>query len=143
MSLIGIVTLIKEELFQPKLSFKAKMRKQDYLEISFKNSEISVCENDEQTKYDDLSNYNSIFNDNNKNITDIKNYLQINKNNEIIYIFKEDKKILSIYINGKKVISYKYCFQFDENIKIKIGFPLDLVKDVNDDKFKIMASLTC
>ena len=131
----------KEELFQPKLSFKEKMKMQDYLEISFKNSEISVCENDEQTKYDDLSNYNSIFNDNGKNKADVKNYLQINKKNEIIYIFKEDKKILSIYFNGHKVISYRYCFQFEENIKIKIGFPLDLVKDVNDDKFKMFSHI--
>jgi hypothetical protein len=119
------------------MSFKDKIKKQDYLEISFKNLDISVSENNQQTKYDDLSNYNSIFIEKGNNILDIKNYIQINKKNEIIYIFKEDKKILSIYINGNKILSYKYNFEFDDNIKINIGFPLDLVKDVNDDKFKI------
>ena len=108
-----------------------------YLEISFRNLEIFINENDDQLKYDDLSNYNSIFIDNDNKKTDIENHLDVNKNNEIIYIFKEDIKILTIYINGHKVITFKYNFNFEKNIKIKIGFPLDLVKETKMDKFKL------
>ena len=107
-----------------------------YLEISLRNSEILISENDEH-KYDDLSNYNSIFIDNDKEKLNVQNYLNINQNNTIIYIFKQNKKLLSIYINGQRVISYKYNFIFDESIKIRIGFPLDLVKEVYDNKFKL------
>ena len=114
-----------------------KSNRNQYLEISFRNLEIFVSENDEQIKYDDLSNYNSIFIDNDKNKSVIGNYLKINRNNIIIYIFKQNKKLLSIYVNGYKVMTYKYTFNFDENHKIKIGFPLDLLKDVNDNKFKM------
>ena len=53
----------------------------------------------------------------------------INTNNEIINIFKEDKRLLSIYINGNKVITFKYNFNFEKKTEIKIGFPIDLVKD--------------
>ena len=127
--------------FELKKSFKEKRKKNDYLEISIKNLEISVSEKDELIKYDDLSNYNSIFLDNDKNTSEINNYLELNKKNEIIYIFKEDKKLLSIYINGNKVTSYKYTFKFDESITIKIGFPLDLVKDVFDNKFKMFSHI--
>ena len=111
--------------------------KSQYLEISFRNYEILVTENDEQIKYDDLSNYNSIFIDNEKIKTNTQNFLTLNKNNSIIYIFKENKKILSIYINGYRVVTYKYRFKFDEIAKIKIGFPLDLVKEVYDNEFKL------
>ena len=114
-----------------------ELNKNKYLEISFRNMEICVSESDEQIKYDDLSNYNSIFIDNDKQKSDVKNYLKVNKNNIIIYIFKQNKKILSVYINGQKVMTYKYNFNFDENIKMKIGFPLDLVKEIFDTKFKL------
>ena len=115
--------------------------KNKYLEISFRNMEIVVSENDEQIKYDDLSNYNSIFIDNDKQKSDVENYLKVNKNNIIIYIFKQNKKILSIYINEHKVMTYKYNFIFDENIKMKIGFPLDLVKEIYDIKFKLFSHI--
>ena len=115
-----------------------KNNNNQYLEISFLNSEICISESDEQIKYNDLSNYNSIFIDNDKNISTIEKYLKLNRNNIIIYIFKEDKNILSIYINGNKVMTYKYTFNFDENNKIKIGFPLDLLKEVYDYKFKLL-----
>ena len=108
-----------------------------YLEISFRNLEIIINENDDQIKYDDLSNYNSIFIDNDKKNTEVENYLHVNKNNEIIYIFKEDKKILSIYINGHKATTFKYNFNFERTTKIKVGFPLDLVKDKKMTKFKL------
>jgi hypothetical protein len=35
-------------------------------------------------------------------------------------------------------MTYKYSFNFDENNKIKIGFPLDLLKEVYDYKFKLL-----
>ena len=120
-------------------SFKEIFRKY-YLEISLRNYEILISENNGH-KYDDLSNYNSIFidndNDNDKEKTNIQNYLNIYQNNTIIYIFKQNKKLLSIYINGHRVISYKYSFDFNGSINIKIGFPLDLVKKVYDNKFKL------
>ena len=117
-------------------NFKEKA-KNYYLEISFRNSEILISENNDKIQYDDLSNYNSIFIDNDKEKLNIKNYLKINQNNEIIYIFKQNKKILSIYVNGQRVITYKYSFNFTENILIKIGFPLDLVKEQYDNNFKL------
>ena len=121
-----------------RISFKEKLNKNDFIEISFKNYQILVSENDEQVEFDDLSNYNSIFieNDNNKK-PGFESHLKVNENNTIIYIFKEDLKKLFIYINGYKVLIYKYNFVFDNNIKVKIGFPLDLVKETEDSKFKM------
>ena len=119
------------------LGFKEKINKNDYIEISFKNYQIKVSENDEQLGLDDLSNYNSIFidNDNDKKL-EYGSQFKVNENNTIIYIFKEDSKKLYIYINGIKVITYAYNFIFTNNIKLKIGFPLDLVKEIDDRKFK-------
>ena len=123
-----------------RISFKEKLNKNDYIEISFKNNQILVSENDEKIEFDDLSNYNSIFieNDNDKK-PDFESHLKVNENNTIIYIFKEEEKLkkLFIYINGFKVLTYIYNFVFDNNIKIKIGFPLDLVKETEDTKFKM------
>ena len=118
-------------------SLKEKVNKNNYIEISFKNYEIIVSENDESIQYDDLSNYDSIFLENEKNQQNFQNYLKVDENNEIIYIFKEDKKQLYIYINGNKVVSYKYSFAFCNDIEIKIGFPLDLVQNIDDNKFKL------
>ena len=50
-------------------------------------------------KYDDLSDYNSIFID---DIYDLKleqENIKLNENNVITYLFKKDKKILVMYIN--------------------------------------------
>lgn len=130
---------LEKEIIQSneRLSFKEKINKNDYIEISFKNYQIKVSENDEQIELDDLSNYNSIFidNDNDKK-SEYESYFKINENNTIIYIFKEKSKKLYIYINGIKVFTYAYSFIFTNNIKLKIGFPLDLVKEVDDRKFK-------
>ena len=129
-----------EKIIQNKesISFKEKLNKNEYIEISFKNYQILVSENDEKIEFDDLSNYNSIFieNDNDKK-TDFENHLKVNENNTIIYIFREDLKKLFIYINGCKALTYTYNFVFDNNIRIKIGFPLDLVKETEDSKFKM------
>ena len=117
-----------------------KINQNNYIEISFRNQKIKVTENSSDMKYDDLSNFNSIFIDedeDDKDSSDFNNYIEINKKNIIIYIFKESTKKLLVYINGHKVISYKYSFQFSDKIKAKIGFPLDLVKDVDDIKFKL------
>ena len=126
----------QKENLEDKKCLNEKQTKNLYLEISFRNLEIIVNENDDQVKYDDLSNYNSIFIDKDNKKSDKENYLNINTNNEIIYIFKEDKKLLSIYINGNKVLTFKYNFNFEKKTKIKIGFPIDLVKDKKIPKFK-------
>jgi len=117
------------------LSYKEKINKNDYIEISFKNYQIKVSENAEQIELDDLSNYNSIFidNDNDKK-SEYESHFKVNENNTIIYIFKGEE--LYIYINGIKVLTYTYSFKFTNNIKLKVGFPIDLVKEVDDRKFK-------
>jgi hypothetical protein len=121
------------------LSFREKINRNDYIEISFKKYQIKVSENDEQKELDDLSNYNSIFidndNDNDKK-SEYESHFKVNENNTIIYIFKEDLKQLFIYINGIKAFTYNYSFLFTKNIKLKIGFPLGLVKEIDDRKFK-------
>ena len=76
-----------------------------------------------------------IDNDNDKQSA-YDSHFKVNENNTIIYIFKEESKQLFIYINGIKVHTFSYSFIFTNNIKLKIGFPLDLVKEVDDRKFK-------
>ena len=109
--------------------------KNEYLEISFRNKEIIVTEDKGKMKYDDLSNYNSIFID---DIYDLKleqENLKLNENNMITYLIKKDKKTLVMYINGIKKFSYEYKFKFEDIINIEIGYPLDLIQENNNNNF--------
>ena len=113
-----------------------KKIKNEYIEISYRNEEINISENSEKMKYEDLSNYNSIFIDDNLEKKQ-ENYLKLNEKNIIKYLFKNDKKILIIYINEHKIISYKYNYIFNEMINIEIGYPLDLIKEEQNNEFKL------
>ena len=103
-----------------------------YIEICLRNEEIIINENEGKMKYEDLSNYNSIFIDDNYNLKSNQElYLKLNEINTISYIFKNNKKLLVIYINEKKVLSYELNFEFNNLINIEIGYPLDLIQENN------------
>ena len=112
--------------------------KNSYIEIYFRNEEINITENDGKMKYEDLSNYDSIFIDDNEELESKKeHHLKLNEKNILFYIFKNDKKVLVIYINDYKIFSYKYQFKFNEMINIEVGYPLDLIHEDKDNKFKL------
>ena len=110
----------------------------EYIEIFFRDEEIKIIESSEKLKYVDLSNFNSIFIDDDSNLKNKQeNYLKLNEKNIISYLFKLDKKILVIHINGHKIFSYKYKYIFNEKIDIEIGYPLDLVEEKKENKFEL------
>ena len=115
-----------------------KKGKNNYIEIYYRNEEIKITESDGKKKYEDLSNYDSIFIDDNDEFEPKKeHHLKLNEKNLIYYLFKNNKKILVIYINEYKILSYKYQFNFNEMINIEVGYPLDLVHEDKDNKFKL------
>ena len=112
--------------------------KNNYIEIFYRYEEIKITESDGKKKYEDLSNYDSIFIDDNDEFEPKKeHHLKLNEKNIIYYLFKNDKKILIMYINEYKILSYKYQFNFNEMINIEVGYPLDLVHEDKDNKFKL------
>ena len=105
-----------------------------YIEVSFRKQEIVISESDGKMKYEDLSDYNSIFIDDDLDLKSKKEHnLKINENNIISYLFKIDKNILIIYINGNKIFSYEYKYKFGDIINIEIGYPLDLINEYKDN----------
>ena len=108
----------------------------EYIEISLRGEEIIVSENNERMKYEDLSNYNSIFLNNN-DFENKENHLILGEKNLITYIFNINKKRLAIYINGHNIISYVVNFEFKKIINLEIGFPLDLIKNKKNINFKL------
>ena len=139
--------IIKQEIFFYK-SLKTKKllllrisnkENKEYIEICLRNEGIIINENEGKIKYEDLSNYNSIFIDDNYNSKSNEELsLKLNEINNISYIFKNDKKILVIYINEHKILSYEFKFKFNNLINIEIGYPLDLIQE-NDNNINFIS----
>ena len=136
--------IIKQEiLFYKSLKTKkllllriSNKENKEYIEICLRNEEIIINENEGKLKYEDLSNFNSIFIDDNYDTKSNEElYLKLNEINNISYIFKNNKKILIIYINENKVLSYEFKFKFNNLINIEIGYPLDLIQENNNDNY--------
>ena len=123
-------------------------KKNQYIEISIINGNLTAKEN------------NSELNEQNeKNDMEInaKNFIRVNELNIFLFKFDNTEKILSININRKNIFSYPYKFSFnqnlsrskaiiegekslkynykDNNILITIGYPLETIKQFQDEKF--------
>ena len=115
----------------------------NFIEISINKPNVIISENVDETEYQDLSNYNSIFKDDGQFIINYRDLIKVNENNIFIYIFNDKKKLLTIYINNNRLLFYNYKFNFDLNelLTLKIGYPLDLVKEYDKNGFKIYSHI--
>ena len=153
--------IIKQEIFFYSLDNENKLvllkleneffggnKNKQFLEISIQNYNLSVNENSSKNDNNSDNKENSIT-------LNAKDFINLGDINIFYYKFNITEKILSVNVNGKNMYSYEYIFNFpiidnkkgnkyninNSSIFITIGYPLDTIKEVDDQKFFIFSHI--